>query len=164
MLEKDVKESGVKIKIVEKAGTSRKKMVRRSDPFKRKRCDQGDCIVCQTEGKGPCRATNVTYEIKCNKCNQKYMGETSRNMYSRGKEHLREMDLHNEKSVLWKHAQEKHQEVIPNFTCNITEIFQRDAMLRQIIEAVTINKEKPQNIMNTKSEWNFVNLPPSKFS
>ena len=156
-LEKDVKDSGIKIKIVEKSGESIKRMLQRSDPFKVKTCNKDDCIVCQTGGKGPCRTTNATYKIKCTECNQVYIGETARNTYTRGKEHLREMDSKKEGSVLWKHAKEKHQGTVPNYTCNVTHLFQRDALLRQVSEAVQINKVRPE--MNTKNEWNYINIP-----
>lgn len=73
------------------------------------------------------------------------------------------MDSGTEKSVLWKHTQEKHQGIIPNFTCNVTGLFQGDPMLRQISESVRINREEASNLMNTKTEWNFLNLPRAKF-
>lgn len=156
-LERDVKDSGVKIKIVEKAGTSVKRMLQRSDPFKERKCTRDDCIVCRTEGKGPCKATNAVYKIKCTECSQIYIGETSRNVYTRGKEHLREMDYRKESSVLWKHAKEIHKGIIPNYTCDVAELFQKDSLLRQVSEAVRINKEKPK--MNTKNEWNYITIP-----
>ena len=34
-----------------------------------------------------------------------------------------------------------------------------DAMLRQISEAVRINREGKKNVMNSKSKWNYVNVP-----
>ena len=37
--------------------------------------------------------------------------------------------------------------------------FKDDAMLRQISEVVMINKEGKENIMNSKNEWNYINLP-----
>ena len=32
-------------------------------------------------------------------------------------------------------------------------------MLRQVSETVMINKEGKENVMNSKSEWNYINLP-----
>ena len=37
--------------------------------------------------------------------------------------------------------------------------FKDDAMLRQILEAVMINNEGKETIMNSKNEWNYINLP-----
>ena len=160
-LEEDVKASGLSIKIIEKAGTSLKKTLQRSDPFKKEvACSKDDCIVCRTDGKGHCQAVNVVYKIECNECGQEYIGETSRNTYSRGKEHLRDLDSKNERSVMWKHAKEEHQGRIPDFTCSVVERFLKDSLLRQVSESVRINREKPG--MNSKSEWNFINIPRAK--
>ena len=91
-----------------------------------------------------------------------YIGETSRCTYARGKEHIKDMDSKNDRSVLWMHAREKHDGVIPDFTCRVTGVYQRDSLLRQVSEAVMINKEQPK--MNTKEEWNFVNIPRAKIT
>ena len=44
VLETDVQESGLKIKVVEKVGTNIKRMVQWSNPFKRKCCSNEDCL------------------------------------------------------------------------------------------------------------------------
>lgn len=156
-LQRDVNESGLKIKIVEKSGTSIKRILQRSDPFKEKKCSKDDCLVCSTGGSGPCSTTNVNYRIKCNECDSTYIGETSRSTYTRGKEHLRALNAKSENSVLWKHAVEHHESALIQFSCDVTECFRKDSLLRQVTEAVKINREKPT--MNTKSEWNVVNIP-----
>ncbi|KXJ11003.1 hypothetical protein AC249_AIPGENE16189 [Exaiptasia diaphana] len=119
-LEDDVRSSGIKVKIVEKAG------------------------------------------ISCSECSQTYIGETSRNTYMRGREHLRELDNRSKGSVLWSHAKEEHEGKIPDYTCDVTNVFQGDALLRQVSEAVLINKVKPE--MNTKKEWNFANIPRARIN
>ena len=67
------------------------------------------------------------------------------------------MNARSENSVLWKHAVEHHESAPTQFTCDVTECFRKDSLLRQVTEAVKINREKPT--MNTKSEWNVVNIP-----
>ena len=37
--------------------------------------------------------------------------------------------------------------------------FKGDALLRQVSEAVMINKEGKENVMNSKNKWNYINLP-----
>ena len=64
--------AGFKTKIVEQAGTALKHKLQRSNPFKDKRCQRTDCMVCRNEGKGDCTASGVTYEIACKEC--KYVG------------------------------------------------------------------------------------------
>ena len=75
-----------------------------------------DCLVCGTNGKGNCRASSVTYELKCSSCGDVYVGETGRNAYVRGKEHLRAMDKEQESSVLHKHHRDKHQCTVTDYT------------------------------------------------
>ena len=104
-------------------------------------------MVRCTEGKGPCDAHGVTYSITCTKCindNDKervYIGETSRSAYARGKEHLTSLSRKEEGSPLWKHSIEIHEGHVPGFCMSVTGQFRNDAMLRQISEAVRINRE-----------------------
>ena len=84
--QKEIKRQGFKIKVVEKVGIAIKRLLQRSDPCKPRQCEREDCLVCRTDGKGPCDRQSVTYEIKCTECNNIYVGETSRSAYTRGKE------------------------------------------------------------------------------
>ena len=47
------------------------------------------------------RATvhGITYEIKCQGCGDKYIGETATNAYTRGTEHADRLDRRDERSV-----------------------------------------------------------------
>ena len=74
-----------KIKVGEKAGVAIKKLLQRSDPFKTRKCERGDCPVCRVDGKGPCDRQSATYDIKYAECNDIYIGQTSRSTYTRGK-------------------------------------------------------------------------------
>ena len=69
-----------------------KRVLQRSDPFKERTCERECCFVCRTGGRGPCDSCGVTYEIECQTCGQKYVGETARSAFTRGKEHLDGMD------------------------------------------------------------------------
>ena len=44
------------MKVVNRAGLTLKPILQRSDPFKAKRCDDNNSVICSTNGKGPCRA------------------------------------------------------------------------------------------------------------
>ena len=79
------------IKIVEKAGTQLKNILQKSDPFKSNKCTDTNCFPCRGDNNNKptnCRKEGVVYNIKCNKCPAINVGETSRNAYSRGKEHI----------------------------------------------------------------------------
>ena len=162
---KEIKAKGLNIKVFEQAGVSLKRLLQRSNPFKRKVCEKDDCMVCRTEGKGSCDAHGVTYSITCTECindNDKervYIGETSRSAYTRGKEHLTSLSRKEEGSALWKHSKEIHNGHMPGFRMSVTGQFRNDAMLRQISEAVKINREGKKNVMNDKCEWKYVHVP-----
>ena len=100
---------------------------------------------------------DVSPMFENNKMNT-YIRETSRNAYTRGKEHLSSLDIRDDGSVMWKHSKEKHDSHIPNFCMSFTGQFRNDAMLRQISEAVRINREDKSNVMSTKNEWNYVTV------
>ena len=85
---REIKATDFKIKVVEQSGTTLKAMLQRSDPFKQRRCVNADCLLCRTDGKESCRSTGVTYELVCQACKLKYVGETSRRPYTRGREHF----------------------------------------------------------------------------
>ena len=42
---------------------------------------------------------------------------------------------------------------------SVTGQFKNDAMLWQVSEEVKINREEKRNVMNSKNEWNYINLP-----
>ena len=69
------------------------------------------------------------------------------------------MNRREEQSVMWRHACGKHGGDIPSFVMNVTGNFRDDAMLRQITEAVLIDKVKHNKLINTKNEWNYVKIP-----
>ena len=62
-------------------------------------------------------------------------------------------------SVLWKRPCEKHGEVTPLFTMNVTGFYRNDAMLRQISESVRISHVKEDELIITKAEWNYLPIP-----
>ena len=60
-----------------------------------------------------CKTSSVGYSIACQLCKQRnrdvtYEGETARNGYIRGKEHLREYRKECQKNVLYKHVLHEH--------------------------------------------------------
>ena len=42
--QQEIRKSGFKIKVIEKAGTPLKKILQKSDPFRKKFCDRRDCL------------------------------------------------------------------------------------------------------------------------
>ena len=93
----DIRNQGYKIKVVEKTGITLTKVLQKSNPFKQQRCGRQNCLVCKQGGRGPCNAHCVTYEIECQGCEDKYVGETARNAYTRRTEHAESLENRDEK-------------------------------------------------------------------
>ena len=89
---------GVRFHVLEKGGTRVKQIVQKSNPTATPGCLDDDCIACKdgSADGGLCRQGNIGYQMGCDMCDQTdnqterttYIGETSRNIYSRGKEHM----------------------------------------------------------------------------
>ena len=114
-------------------------------------------MVCAYGGGGHCRREGVTYEVECKDCGDRYIGETSRNAYTRGLEHMSDLARKDEKSPLHMHSIEKHGGEKMNFTMKVTGIFGGDATKRQLREAVLI--QQTNNLINRQDEWRQVHLP-----
>ena len=153
-METEIKKSTFKIKIVETAGDSIKSILQKSHPFPHQKCsDHENCMVCNN-GRGNCRANNITYKIEC-ECEDQYIGETARNGYSRGKEHLNSLAKQSDDSVLYRHIKEKHHDnstQIPKFKMTILSNH-KTALDRQVAEAVLIGRVPHDKLMNKKNEW-----------
>ena len=155
MYEKDIRKSGIRMKIVERTGRTLKSQLQTSNPFKEPNCDRDDCLLCRTLGQGNCMMEGVTYKLECASEEQcakdRYKGETGGNTYTRGLEHsarLAARDLNN--SPLWRHCVEQ------TFLMSVTGTFRNDPILRQITEAVQINN---MGVGERMKEWNMTPVP-----
>ena len=90
--------TGWRIPVVERAGTS-VRSIDKAEPLKEEGCRRLDCFPC-TSGGGNCERNGSGYQIRCETCHlagvlSLYEGETGRNAYTRGKEHLDALRLEN---------------------------------------------------------------------
>ena len=163
LYQEKIVENGYAIKVVEKTGTKLKHILQKTNPFKRERCDKEDCFPCNSGSKGDCLKESITYRINCDDdtCTNRniYNGETSYNGYTRGKEHIDDLQRKNPDCPLWRHCLQAHHGKMKTFKMNIRGHFKNDAMLRQITEAVNINNTPQNHTMNTRSEWNMARVP-----
>ena len=162
--QEEINHSGLRIRAVERAGRTLKGMLQRSNPFRGTSCGRQLCLVCETGGKGSCEKEGVRYEITCVGCEEGqirsfYVGETSKNAYTRGVKHMQDFDGRTAGSVIWRHCRERHNGEIPDFRMDITGHYRNDAMLRQISEAVRIHNSNDNELINNKTEWNYVSFP-----
>ena len=145
----------LRFKIVESGGVTLKSQLQKSNPTGTPGCRDRECLGCKEErGKGGnCHKNNVNYMITCQLCGQVYVGETSRNLYTRGKEHMGggRSEVENESCFVRKHMSEEHEGEEMNFSARVTHS-NKDSLTRQIREGVMIRKYGPM-VMNTKSEW-----------
>ena len=150
-------QEGMKFKIVETGGRTVKSDVQKSNPTATPGCADSDCLPCKEGrgGGGQCRKTNIQYSMECRQCPESdpttYIGETSRNLYTRAKEHIDKCEGRKEDSFMWKHQEEKHNGVEADFKARVTHSF-RDCLSRQVSEAVYIRRSEKQ-VLNSKSEW-----------
>jgi hypothetical protein len=102
-----------------------------------------------------CRKSNIQYQFLCNMCtpdNQSvYIGETARNLYSRGKEHENNYRKDSPQSFINKHQNDKHYGEVADFTAKVTGCF-KDCFSRQISEGVHIRRSDYE-VLNSKAEW-----------
>ena len=112
-------------------------------------------MVCRVEGsKGRCRQSGVMYKIGCSDCDYVYIGETSRNAYTRGCEHTKSLEKKKEDSVLYRHITEQHPNYTdtPQFSMKVVSRHPT-ALDRQTAESVKIANSSRDQIMNSKHEF-----------
>ena len=80
-----------------------------------------------------------------------YIGETSRNLYTRAKEHKDNFEKAKDDSFMFIHQQEEHRGEAGNFKAKVVKSF-RDCLTRQISEGVYLRRSD-EHVLNTKSEW-----------
>ena len=127
----------------------------------REHCRREKCFPCNTGQVGVCRKTGLGYEIECLICGQhiksKYAGETGKNMFQRGCQHVDDVSKRRGNTPLWKHILEKHGGVmaVPIFSHFKMELvkFFSSAQRRKADEGVRISHLDQDTRMNSKDEF-----------
>ena len=117
----------------------------------------------------------MLYENRCELCNKTdnkekagkflmdgkgiYVGETSRSMYERSKEHETDRQKTSEDSHQIKHWLSDHQDLLapPKFMFKIIKTFQ-DPLSRQLAEAVRIDL-RGEHVLNSRFEYSRCKVP-----
>ena len=162
--EREIEVRGFNVKVMERSGIKIKDILHKKDPFRKAECGRNDCFVCESNGKGKglCNKQNIKYRISCvENCKKKdiYHGETSYSAFTRGKEHLVNLENRDPSSMLYIHCQNEHGGNIVRFQMDITGMFHHDATLPQISEGIEIKETDKKRLMNTRSEWNTPMIP-----
>ena len=136
-------QEGIKFKIVETGGITVKSRLQKSNPTATPGCSANDCVPCRGgrgEG-GNCRKSNVQYSMLCGLCPEgqetEYIGETSRNLYTRASEHFQNFKAKKPDNWILQHQTEEHPGQEADFSAKVTHSF-RDCLSRQVSEAVHI--------------------------
>ena len=88
--------TGYSVKIAESAGSPLGMLLPSTNPWGPPNCTRQECVPCGQgdESRLDCRKRNILYENRCELCNGSkkdgkgiYVGETSRSLYERAKEH-----------------------------------------------------------------------------
>ena len=90
-------------------------------------------------------------------CGDKCIGETYRNRGERVGKHINDCKGRKDKSVLWRHFKEDHNEEEQPYELKVVSTAPGDPLLRQLTEAILIEEKKP--LMNAKDEWGNRNIP-----
>ena len=107
----------------------------------------------------------MTYEVRCKRCNERYIGETARNAFTRGREHMSGIIKKSKDSVFHLHNIEKHNGSgrVSDYEMKVTKVYSGDATKRQVSEAVQIQHAQGA-VMNRHDEWRQVKLPRIQLS
>ena len=92
---------------MEKGGMTVEKLFQTSNPTASGSCGKPDCIMDSQSGRN-CHKSNVMYEWVCNGCPSSYIGETSRNFFTRSSEHLKKANDKKEDSFIHNHQLQSH--------------------------------------------------------
>ena len=157
---------GFKIKVVERCGQSLGSKFPISNLWGGAKCGRQGCTTCEqdVEELPDCTKKNLVYENICVSCNPGaakkgeleegrvdiptiYVGETSRSIFERSKEHWEGARKGAENNHMVKHLKMVHEEEQePKFVMKVIKHY-KTALARQIAEAVRIRRrgEKEQS-------------------
>ena len=127
------------------------KMLQRPNPSASDGCGKEECTMCSQPGGGKmCHKLNAVYKYECNLDGYSYIGETSRNFFSRNQEHEENYLNKRPESFINNHQAEMHGGQDPDFKYSVLKTF-KDPLSRQICEGVQIRRLSG-GVLNSKLE------------
>ena len=153
----------IRFKIVERRGVTLEEKLRKSNPWAGERCGRQNCFPCQTDEGGDCWREGVTYSLVCEQCGAEYFGESGRNGFTRGGEHLSNMEAQDEnRSILKLHANHHHGGADVRFIMKVTGLH-NDSLDRQVTEGVNIANFRGDVLMNRRGELGGVRIERQQY-
>ena len=180
--------TGMSVKFVERSGIKLCRTLCQTNPWSGQDCLRPDCLMCESKADTglitgqDCTQRSLVYETWCESCRKedeckllengeiqpqeiklyKYIGETSKIGYERGKNHIDDKRLVHPGSHMLKHCVKKHHDQDWNeviFRMKAIK-FHRSAFERQLHEATLLQQaRKVHIILNSKSEYSRCTIP-----
>ena len=157
-MERVIAKHKLKMRVIERVGTTIKRLLQKSDPFMKSVCDRNDCVLCQKGSKVNCRDRGCVYELECIECQRRYRGQTSRSMYERTREHMNDWTQGDDRCPLVRHSVLYHSSDDFEFNIRVIGKCYGKPSRRLITEAVMIDELSDDETMNNKKEWSYVVL------
>ena len=133
---------------------------RKSNPWAVERRGRDNCFRCQTDEDGDCWRD---YSLVCEECGAEYFGESDRNAFTRGAEHLLNKEAQDEnRSVLKLHANHHHGGADVRFNMKVTGLH-NDSLDRQVTEGVNIANFRGDVLMNRRGELGGVRIERQQY-
>ena len=174
--------TGRRVRMVEMSGNQLGQLLPNTNPWAGEKCGRDNCHPCNQGGdrekKEDCFRRNILYESRCGVCEDKnggekkakrlkvgeslpeknvYVGETSRTLFERCQEHIRDGRAGAEESHIARHWEEHHSdESMPEFRFTIVRKF-KDPLSRQVSESVRIDLRT--EVLNNKSVYSRNRVP-----
>ena len=101
----------------------------------------------------------MTYRIVCTECGKVYIGESARNGFTRGLEHISSVARKDPHSPLYMHCIDQHNSRLVVFRMEVTGAYGGDPLKRQITESVNIQNISADQLLNRRDEWRQAILP-----
>ena len=170
---------GFRIKVVERCGQALGSKFPLTNLWEGNTCGREACVTCNQGGEyiPDCSRKNLMYENICISCNPGaaggekveqvkddiptlYVGETSRSIFERGKEHWEGAKKGAENNHMVRHVKMEHKdEGAPNFSLRVVKHY-KTALARQVAEAVRIRRRGGEGaILNSRGEFNRSYIP-----
>ena len=159
-----------RIKIVELTGRTVRNTIAKNYPWRFEGCGSDQCFHCTTNENPTisCRTPGVGYTITCTVCGSggllaQYQGESGKNMFSRGKDHLREFKGRVTSNCMVIHSNKHH-----NGSRELTYVMKptstfKTPLDRQLDESMRLKFSSASIIMNSGSEWRGESIPRASF-
>ena len=104
------------------------------------------------------------HTLDCGEKVAAYLGETGRNVFTRGLEHLESLESRNkDKSVLWIHSVYHHQRRVgERYSMRVSGRY-KDSLVRKCMERIHITNFSGQVLINKKNEMGGVRIEITQY-